>query len=451
MVLVLVVLAAIAVALLPTILSSAGLRNSLIAEANRRIGGTIELQGLETGWTEKSITGLRLWPGEVDQGEPLLALPSAVVRVDWWPLLFGKLAVAGRIEGFDAHFVVHEDGSTNLEDFLGETLGGGAGGGGQGEGARGAPPRIELPPIWCDLSLVDGSALFVDEAAGLTTGVENLQILVRSAKYDDPIALTLSADLRVQDSRSPFALTAGAFGADDPGWTVTVQAQRLQPGTLTAPLLAAAFPLLAGDGEGGAVTIEAPLDLDLALRGGSLQDALAGKLDGVKGEGAIALGAGAISGGLWGRLREAVAALRAGGAAGADLDLDFHGFSAVVALEGGRLSLTRASLLDAEGGERLLPISGHATLDGTLHYTIPWSALLRGERAAQLVGARALAIEGPWTAPTLSLGLDGLLSDALAGELERRVDEAAGEAQKKLDEQLEKKLGGLLDKLGGKP
>ena len=75
---VLLVLLVAFVALLPTILSTDGFRNTLVDGANESLGGAIEIDGLHFSWGgEQRIEGLRLWPEAVGRGEPLLSLPSA--------------------------------------------------------------------------------------------------------------------------------------------------------------------------------------------------------------------------------------------------------------------------------------------------------------------------------------------------------------------------------------
>jgi len=123
-VLVVVLLAIVAVAFLPTILSSEGFRNRVVTEANRNLGGTIELGELQLGWFgEQRVAGLRLWPGDAGRDEPLLDLPAASFQMEILPLLQGRLAVKAEVTDFNARLVVHEDGSTNLEEFLGVSFG----------------------------------------------------------------------------------------------------------------------------------------------------------------------------------------------------------------------------------------------------------------------------------------------------------------------------------------
>jgi hypothetical protein len=456
-VIILVLVAVVVVALVPTILSSDSFRNSMVAEANRNLGGTVEIDDLALGWSgEQGISGLRLWPGEPGATEALFELPSASFEMKILPLLSGNVAIESRVTGFKARLVVHEDGSTSLEDFLGRTL-------------RHSPEevaekveekvgdklprrvRLDLPGLAADVRLTDGSALLVDEALGITTGVENLQVTATSKRYADPLVIDIRADVRVGDSRGPFQATLTALG-DDEAWSLSMQTEDLRPGSLTAPLLAAAFPLLAGDSD-SPVGIEAPMNLDLQLGGDSLEDLLAGALESLTGTATISLQDGNVSGGLFGKIQDALGMAGAsgfdlpGGLGGAGgLSLDFHGFDGTLNIADGKLHVRDASLRNSKGESRPLPIEGYASLDGTLHYKIPWTALIDSASAASYLDGRYLSIEGPFAAPTYELGL----SDLVEGAIQSEIDDKLGEAQKELEEKLGEKLDDeLKDKLGG--
>jgi len=463
MVIGLVLVAVVLVALVPTILSSDRVRNSMVSEANRNLGGTVEIDDLSLGWTgEQGITGLRLWPGDPGATEALFELPSASFDMKILPLLSGNVALASQVTGFKARLVVHEDGSTSLEDFLGRTLrhaspeevAGKVG----GKVGKKLPRRVELdlPGLVADVRLTDGSALLVDESIGVTTGVENLQITATSKRYADPLVIDISADLRVGDTLAPFALRATALG-DDQAWNLSLKTENLQPGSLTTPLLAAAFPLLAGE-SGSPVSIAAPLDLDITLGGDSLEDLLAGALDSLTGTAAIKLHDGGVSGGLFGKIQDALSMAGAGGmqlpsglsSLGDGLSLDFHGFEGTLSIADGRVQVQNASLRNADGELRPFPIEGYASLDGTLHYKIPWTALIDSGKAAKYLTGRYLSIEGPFAAPTYDMGLSDLVEGAIQNELDDKLDEAKQELEQKLGDklgdELKDKLGGLFKK-----
>jgi uncharacterized protein involved in outer membrane biogenesis len=457
-VIILVLVASVAVALMPTILSTDGFRNSMVSEANRNLGGTVEIDDLSLGWTgTQSIAGLTLWPGEPGETEPLFELPSASFNLEILPLLSGNVAIESEVTDFKLRLVVHEDGSTSLEDFLGrslrnatpeevaDTVGGKVG--------ERLPRRVELdlPGLAADVRLTNGLALLVDERLGITTGVENLTITATSKRYSDPLVIDVTADLRVGEVRSPFTMRLSALGEDD-AWDLSLKTEGLQPGSLTTPLLAAAFPLLAGD-SGSPVNISAPMDLDLNLGGSSLEDLLAGALDSLTGNVVINLQEGGISGGLFGKLQDALGMAGAGGielpsglaSMGDALSLEFHGFAGTLAIADGRVTVNNASLRNARGESRPLPIEGYASLDGTLHYKIPWTALVSSAKAAKYLEDRYLSIEGPFAAPTYDMGLSDLVEGALKNELDNKL----GEAQEELKDKLGDKLGDeLKDKLG---
>lgn len=448
MVLVLAGLCVVAVALVPTILSTDAFRNSLLAAANRRLGGTVVLGELSLSLTGAlRLAGLTLWPGEPGAGEPLLDVPRVEFEKDVLPVLLGRLVLRGRVDGFRARLVVHADGRTNVEDFLGLAPCAGGGPGAHGPGAHepgaprlpgrpGGPPRRmvqDLRALWpatrCDVVLEDGSALLVDERLGTTSGVEDLSISLRSERYADPLELRVRASVLVDDARSPFELVARAFGDMEPRWELEVRAEGMPPGSLLGPLLAAACPLLAGDGSGAPVTVRAPIDLSLSLSGEDidalLQDrepaGLAGRIE-------LRLGPGDANGAVLGRARAALDALaargvalappsaRAGGAAGDAADaarttprLALQGFSAALVVRDDRVEIEHAVLLDAAGVARPLAVEGHADLDGRLHYRIAWPSLVPD---APALHGRALTIEGPWRAPRVENGLEDLLSAA---------------------------------------
>lgn len=459
-VIVLVLLSSGVVALLPTILSMDSIRNSMVAEANRNLGGTIEIDDIELGWTgEQSITGLRLWPGEPGATESLFELPSASFDLKILPLLSRNVAVVSEVSGFKVRLVVHEDGSTNLEDFLGRTLRHASPEKVAREVAGKIPEKLprevtlDLPGLAADVRLINGSALLVDEALGITTGVENLQITAMSKRYSDPLVIEITADLRLDDSRSPFSMRISALG-DDGAWELSLITENLQPGSLTAPLLAAAFPLLAGD-SGSPVSIAALLDLDITLSGNSLDDLLAGALDSLTGTANINLHDGGISGGLFGKLQDALGMAGAGGvelpgalaSLGDSLSLDFHGFSGTLSIADGRITVNDATLRDKNGASRPLPIEGYASLDGTLHYKIPWTALVDSDKAAKYLAGQYLSIEGPFAAPTYELGLSGVLEGALQSEFNDKLNEKLKEEfGDKLGDELKDKLGSLFKK-----
>jgi hypothetical protein len=250
----------------------------------------------------------------------------------------------------------------------------------------------------------------------------------------------------MNDTRAPFTLSASALDPDTDDWSLSLTAQDLQPGSLTAPLLAAAFPLLAGDGSGAPVRIAAPLDVRLDLAGDSIEDALSGRLTGMTGGADLSLGDGQVQGGLLGRVQEALGGLGASGIALPEglspggLDLSFHGFRGSIAIADARVTVREAALVGRDGQTRPLPIEGWASLDGTLHYRIPWTALIHGKHTALLEG-RALSIEGHFSGPKFDLGLSG----ALEGALENAVQDTL---QEKLKEKLGEQAGGELD-LGG--
>jgi hypothetical protein len=430
----------------------------MVSEANRNLGGTVEIDDIALGWTgEQGITGLRLWPSEPGATEALFELPSASFEMKILPLLSGNIAIESQVTGFKARLVVHADGSTSLEDFIGRPLRHGSpeevAGKVEEKVGQKLPRRVklDLPGLAADVRLTDGSALLVDESLGVTTGVENLQITATSKRYDDPIVIDITADVRVGDTRGPFEARISALG-DDEAWSLSMKTENLQPGSLTTPLLAAAFPLLAGE-SGSPVSIAAPMDLELSLGGGSLEDLLAGALDSLTGTAKINLHDGNLSGGLFGKIQDA---LGMAGATGLDLpsglsgmdglSLDFHGFAGTLAIGDGKVHVQDASLLDGKGGSRPLPIEGYASLDGTLHYKIPWTALVDSGSANKYLDGRYLSIEGPWGAPEYDMGL----SDMVEGAIQNELDEKLGEAQKELEEKLGEKLDDeLKDKLGG--
>ena len=448
---VLLVLLVAFVALLPTILSTDGFRNTLVDGANESLGGAIEIDGLHFSWGgEQRIEGLRLWPEAVGRGEPLLSLPSAGFEMDIMALITSGPDVRAAIEGFDARLVVHADGTTSLEDFLGVAMGS-AEPEAPGEPApRGEPLEIDAPAVKADIALRGGRALLVDEASGLTTGVENLAITLTSESFDAPLVLHVTADLRVGENRSPFELTARGLGRDDDGWSVSFATSGLQPGALTTPLVAAAFPLLSAGGGDEPFSIAAPLDLSGDIGGASLEAALNGDLSALTGSLGLTLGDGQITGGVLGNLQSSLSGLGGGGggildalgkAAGdkagglgalSGLDLSFHGFSGTLELADGKASIADALWTGADGQARPLPIEGHMQLgtgldDSTLHYRIPWAALVPSKSAADLLKGQYLTLSGPLGAPTFDLGLDDVVQDA---------------AQSKLDQALEEKLGG---------
>ncbi|MHC5211218.1 MAG: AsmA family protein [Planctomycetota bacterium] len=425
-VLVLFVLCVVATALVPTILSTAPFRNSLLSEANRVLGGSVELEDLSLTLTGLSMAGLVLWPGDRGVGEPLLEIPRMESDKDILPLFLGRIAVRSRVEGFRARLEVDENGRTNLEDFLGvpvrdrRMLRAVTDGQLTLPRRRDGPPRRAVrdvralwPDIACDISLADGSALLVDRRLGTTSGVEDLDISLKSARYADPLELRLCASVRVDETRSPFELVARAFGDMEPRWELELRAERLAPGSLTAPLLAAVCPLLAGNVDGTPVVVRAPLDLALDLSGTDVDVVLESRgAEGLSGRLDVRLGAGDVEGGVFGRAQALLDALAERGVELGETPprLALHGFVGTLIVSGEHLRIERASLLDATGAEHPLEVEGSADLDGLLHYRIPWTALVRGERAERLLQGRMLTIEGPWEAPRVESGLEDLLS-----------------------------------------
>ncbi len=481
MVLVLVILAVVLVALLPTILSTDNFRNRLVSDANERVGGTVELADLALSWSgEQSLAGLALWPGVAGAGDPLLALPEARFGLAILPLVSGNLDVTADLTGFESHVVLHRDGTTSVEDFLGVAFGGKSGGGergGEGGGGGGTGgPELKPLPLKADIHLRDGTALLHDETRGLTTGVEAVGVAVTSARYADPVEIHVTARVRVGSATAPFELRASGLGADDPRWSVALSTDGLEPGAVTGPMLAAVFPLLAAAGD-EPVRISSPLSLDLDLSGPSLSEALAGRLAGVSGGLGVELGEGSITGtwldglasslsgsggsglgglgnlGGFGELGGALGQLEGQGlgdvlgSLGSQLGggnlLEFHGFSGRLVLDGALARIEGASLADGRGGGRPLPIEGALDLEAmTLDYRIDWTSLIPSGKAKQLLGGRAMTIRGPVGAPVIDLGLDELLGGAIQAELDGRVSEAKDKLSSKLDEALDEKLGG---------
>ncbi|MGQ0553432.1 MAG: hypothetical protein ACT4PU_09455 [Planctomycetota bacterium] len=473
--LILLLLIVLVTAFLPTILSTAPFRNRLVEEANRQIGGTIELGELDISWFgAQRLTALTLWPGRIGEGEPLLELPEASFEASVLSLAAGRLALRCQLDGFKALLVVHPDGSTNLEEFLGlppRPRGADAPPGSDpappppGEPRGGARrPGLALPDdLLVDLTLRNGSAILRDEKKGVTTGVEKLTISAKNPGVGAPLVVRLSADLVTGDSRAPIELKAHGLGRRDRSVSLSFQGTGIQPGSLSAPLLAAAFPLLASSAQGQPVSVSAPLDLSVQLQSPSLDELMAKNYESLAGSARVAIGRGHIQGGLFGELQSAVQALQEGGEP--LIDLSFGGFDGDVRIEAGRLAIGSAALARSDGTRRVLPIEGYASLDGTLHYRIPWAGLV-GEKYASHFSGRALTIEGPWNGPAFALGLDGLVTDALKNELQQRLDEklkealgdtldpaqgdaveqakaaAKEKAAEKLNELLKKKLGG---------
>ena len=100
--------------------------------------------------------------------------------------------------------------------------------------------------------------------------------------------------------------------------------------------------VLAGDGSGQPIEISAPLDLDLALSGTSLEETLSGELGSLTGNVGVGLGEGGIEGGVFGRVQEALGQLAGQGLSlPAELSeafsLQFHGFSGQLAIADGRV------------------------------------------------------------------------------------------------------------------
>ena len=464
---VMLVLSVAFVALLPTILSTDGFRNTLVDGANESLGGAIEVDRLQFSWGgTQRIEGLRLWPEAVGRGEPLLSLPSAEFEMDILALVLSGPNVRAAIEGFDARLVVHPDGSTSLEDFLGVELGTAGDAPDAPDAPRGEPVEIAAPDLKADIALRGGRALLVDEASGLTTGVENLEITLVSEDYDAPLVLRVTADLRLGENRSPFELTATGLG-DDGGWNVSFATSGLQPGPLTTPLVSAALPLLASMG-GEPVSIAAPLDLSANLGGTSLEDVINGDLSALTGSLGLTLGDGQISGGLLGNLQSALSGLGGGGGGGgglldalgkaagdkagslgalSGLDLSFHGFTGTLQLADGKASIADALWTGSDGTPKPLPIEGHMQLgsglaDSTLHYRIPWTALVPTSSAADLLKGQFLTLSGPLGAPAFDLGLQGALEGAAKGKLDQALEEKLGGNPLK-DGKLD--VGGLLD------
>jgi hypothetical protein len=240
----------------------------------------------------------------------------------------------------------------------------------------------------------------------------------------------------------------------------------LQPGALTTPLVAAAFPLLAAGGGDEPLSIAAPLDLSGQVSGSSLETALNGDLSALTGSLGVTLGDGQVSGGLLGKLRSTLSGLGGGKAGGlldalgkaggeqagalgalSAIDLSFHGFSGRLELAGGKASIADATWTGGDGVARPLPVEGHMQLgsglvDSTLHYRIPWTALVPSGSASELLKGRYLALSGPLGAPAFDLGLDDVVQDAAKSKLDEAIQEKLGDGALK-DGKLD--MGGLLD------
>lgn len=492
LILTLVVLFVALVAALPTILSSDFIRQRGLEGANGAVAGTIELDDMSLSWTDgQSLSGLRAWPRGAGDGEPLFSLPSASFDMAYLPVLSGTFDVTADVSGFDAQLVLREDGSTNIDEFLGAQRGGDAGGGEGGGGAPSDPPTLPDLPLKADIQLRDGRAIVVDEALGITSGVEGLTVSITSPSASAPIDIDVGAQVRLQDSLAPFSLKAKALGADDAGATLAITSSGLQPGAIGTPILAAAFPLLAGDGTGQPPRIEAPVDFDVDVTTPDLAKLLAGDVAGLKGSIGVELGDGKISGTVMSIVRGALDDLNVGGlglgdggltvggfdvgalaaqtGAGSDAlgklgaanealqglkSLEFRGFSSRLELDGALAKIADATLTTSDGETRPLPIEGQFDLQArTLDYRIPWSALLPSDRqeVAALLDGRAISIRGPVGQPAIELGLADVFEqgvqnalqselDKLQGRAQAEVDKAVGELEKKADSKLKEAL-----------
>ncbi len=474
------------VAALPAILSSDFIRQRGLTGANDAVAGSIELDDLSLSWTEgQSISGLRAWSRGIGEGQPLFALPSASFDMKYLPILAGNFDITAEITGFDAQLVLHPDGSTNIDEFLGATRGDGSPGG----GSEPSKP-VELPevPLIADIKLRDGSATIVDEALGITSGVENLEVAITSPSASAPIDIDITANVRIQDTLAPFSMKASALGSDG-GATITMSSTGLRPGAISSPILAAAFPLLAGDGTGQVPKIDAPLSFGVDVDAPDLAALLAGDVGGLTGSLDFEMGEGQISGTVMSVVRKALEDLNLGGlgmgdggltvggfdvgalakkaggntgafdqlnaaneALGGLKQLTFRGFSSTLVLEGSKATIGGATLTTSDGETRPLPINGHFDLETrTLHYAIPWGQLLPSDRpeVAALLEGRAIAITGPVTAPVIDLGLADVLKDGVQNALQAEIDKLKGRASDEVDKALgevEKKAGEALDK-----
>ncbi|MED5329991.1 MAG: hypothetical protein VX916_01730 [Planctomycetota bacterium] len=434
-------------AVVPTILSSDTFINGLLGQVNSQLSGTVEVKAFSTSWTGTThVEGLTLWTGKSGEGTPLLTIPKSDFSFSLPGILAGRYDVDASIDGFAADIILHQDGSTNIEEFLGlpplksKTHG---------------PFKIPRIPIRVDIEMKNGQSVIHDKALGMDYGVEKLDMTAVSAAPNSLVEIDMSGELSMETSKAPFELHGKGLDPDDPTFEVHLTVDEFEPGPAIAPLLAVAFPLLANNSSGFLTQISAPVSWTLDIAGPDLDKVVAGKMDGLTGSIAVEIGAGDLSGGAWGAVQSVIG--KPGPALGALSEiaqktplLAFHGFRGRLELTGEKAIVTEATLLHDDSGSSTLSVLGSFDLASQqFDYRIPWDSLLHHETAQKIVAGRTLSITGPLDTPRIDLDLDHLPKQILKVAVEEKIDKEVAKKKEALGAKADKAIDDKLDEVLG--
>lgn len=204
---VLLLVALLLIAFLPTILTSGPLRRFALARVNEALpAGDVTLDGLAFGWlTTFRLDGLRIRDAD---GAPLLALQNVRINRSLWEMLT-KADRLGTVEirGLDVRIVRRADGSFAFTDLMGPA-------------APEAPhptedeatpfelrlskllPPIQIPTAALDIRLIDWKLLYTDDASRKHSEVAMGELALRWAGGRTPLLMAASGDWELETIRS---------------------------------------------------------------------------------------------------------------------------------------------------------------------------------------------------------------------------------------------------------
>ncbi len=194
------------VALVPTALSTGVARDKLQRALTDALGTRVGIADHSIGWLSGfAMEGLSIAnPSGFVEGE-LLSVQRVAGDLSFWPLLRGRVAFEGSVEGLDLAVVQRADGRTNLQALAGDVQP-------HRDKQRRSPdphpgpavPRAGgLDWLWLDLELRDSRVELVHEREGVLERLEDLQATVAKSYGSSDVRLSVQAALRRPGAEVP--------------------------------------------------------------------------------------------------------------------------------------------------------------------------------------------------------------------------------------------------------
>jgi hypothetical protein len=379
---------------LPSMLSSAWMRPTVLSWVNRDPAQRVEFADLDLSWA----SGLKLQDVRVldASNAPFITMKTVAIDVQWRPLLERRI-VADEFTMKDVYVDLSKPAPADAKEKKPAEL---------PEGTFGLS-SVRVPVSLRDAKIHFAQGDVVIDSADLFVRVEE------GSLFCDPI------EAKVNGGKVTGTARVGLDGAS-PEHSLDLHAKGLVLDEYLAPLGARVFPLLAGDPKDGKTKGKADLDLTVKA-GGRRAEELKRTLSG---DGVAALEDVALESKTW--LTEFLRVV-GGGSDRMKLEpvrMPFH-------IGDGRVVLEES---EARSSDVLMRLGGNVTLDGEMDCKLrvkPTANVSLVERYGRLLdpdGFVPIRLTGPVTSPTVALpGVGDILDTVLeSGDLQKEAESALG-------------------------